>query len=283
MPTYKVSLQGVWNFIKPTDAKKYSLPAGTNITLTPEPNNPHDVNAVIALRKDTRKKLGYIPREQAKILSPILRNGTSYTAKVDDYTFVSKGKHGPQPHVNISIEIDADIQQKLVPAINSNQFKGVSGVYAITNAKNKKVYVGSSRDIANRWQTHKRQLTTNTHSNFELQRDWNQHGEGVFRFEVLERQTNNLSASEANWIRKLDAYTNGYNQTAHGQAGTGSAAYRNTSTSRDIKPLANSSDLKSTNHQDPNETKLKEGSSDESLLVKIGLGIVFVIIMASIF
>lgn len=61
-----------------------------------------------------------------------------------------------------------------------------SGVYAIINIINGKVYIGSSKNIVKRFNSHKRDLKNSTHHNRYLQRAWDKYGEDCFEFEVLE-------------------------------------------------------------------------------------------------
>lgn len=60
------------------------------------------------------------------------------------------------------------------------------GVYKITNIVNKKIYIGSSKSILQRWRNHIRELNYNSHSNMFLQDDWNTYGKYNFIFEILE-------------------------------------------------------------------------------------------------
>ena len=62
-----------------------------------------------------------------------------------------------------------------------------SGIYAITNLSNGKVYVGSTNDFKARWAYHKCRLRCNKHDNSHFQRSWNKYGEEVFEFNILER------------------------------------------------------------------------------------------------
>ena len=79
-----------------------------------------------------------------------------------------------------------------------------SGVYKITNLKNGKVYVGSSRDIWGRWRIHYDHLERSRHCNEKLQADWNQYGELNFVFEVvLHSSLESLFAYEKFVIRVL--------------------------------------------------------------------------------
>ena len=60
------------------------------------------------------------------------------------------------------------------------------GVYQIINTTNKKIYIGSSSHLMRRWNTHKYELSRETHSNNKLQRAWNKYGVGSFVFSILE-------------------------------------------------------------------------------------------------
>jgi group I intron endonuclease len=59
------------------------------------------------------------------------------------------------------------------------------GIYQIRNTINNKVYVGSSRDIAQRWRAHKSNLKNNKHPNKHLQNAWDTYGEESFDFSIL--------------------------------------------------------------------------------------------------
>lgn len=59
------------------------------------------------------------------------------------------------------------------------------GVYQIRNTVNGHVYIGSSRDIQQRWGGHKWDLRNGVHDNEHLQRAWNKYGEDAFVFETI--------------------------------------------------------------------------------------------------
>ena len=61
-----------------------------------------------------------------------------------------------------------------------------SGIYKITNEITGKFYIGSSKDIEQRFGEHKMMLNNNKHINVILQRSWNKHGANNFTFSVLE-------------------------------------------------------------------------------------------------
>ncbi len=61
-----------------------------------------------------------------------------------------------------------------------------SGIYKITNEVTGKFYIGSSKNIENRFYEHKMMLRNNKHRNVILQRSWNKHGSDKFTFSILE-------------------------------------------------------------------------------------------------
>lgn len=60
----------------------------------------------------------------------------------------------------------------------------ISGLYRILNIVNGKCYIGSSKDIAKRWDKHKRMLVNMKH-NPKLQNAYNKYGKENFRYELL--------------------------------------------------------------------------------------------------
>lgn len=62
----------------------------------------------------------------------------------------------------------------------------VCGVYKITNETNGKFYIGSSNNIHNRWNQHKKALNEKSHGNMYLQNAWNKYGGANFTFEIIE-------------------------------------------------------------------------------------------------
>lgn len=82
------------------------------------------------------------------------------------------------------------------------------GVYAIRNILTNRSYVGSSNQIARRWESHKLALKKGKHHSPFLQRAWDSHGEVAFVFEVLEavQDQSLLFEREQHWIDELGAY-----------------------------------------------------------------------------
>lgn len=98
------------------------------------------------------------------------------------------------------------------------------GIYAIRNRKNKKLYIGESLDIGERWRTHLKHLSENAHHSYLLQQDWNEFGCDAFSFHILEDftpplplKTNYLKTKlalicrEHYYMEKYDTLENGYN------------------------------------------------------------------------
>ena len=73
-----------------------------------------------------------------------------------------------------------------------------SGIYKILNKVNGKYYVGSSKDIDNRWKSHRYQLNHRIHKNKRLQNDWCEYGNDNFDFISIE----SISLTESEGILK---------------------------------------------------------------------------------
>ena len=111
------------------------------------------------------------------------------------------------------------------------EFHGVSGIYAIENTENGKIYVGQAQDIWKRWTNgHLFQLRQGTHKNVHLQAAWSKYGESAFRFICLERGVplNLLDEKETYWIREFDTYKSGYNRAPEGGSNRGLKASQET-------------------------------------------------------
>ena len=97
--------------------------------------------------------------------------------------------------------------------------KDKSGVYAIINKVNSKLYVGSASCFYNRLHAHYSELINNKHSNSYLQNSWNEYGEESFDFEIIELvdiindNKDNLIEREQYWLDYHQSYIRdkGYN------------------------------------------------------------------------
>lgn len=87
-----------------------------------------------------------------------------------------------------------------------------SGVYAILNVLNDKVYVGSAVDLSDRFRLHLLHINRGSHHNRHLQKAWLKYGAQAFVFVVIE-YTDWILEREQHWIKELNT-TNiekGYN------------------------------------------------------------------------
>ena len=91
----------------------------------------------------------------------------------------------------------------------------ISGVYQITNNITGDFYIGSSKNIKQRWANHKSPSMWKQHPNSKLYKDMASYGKDKFIFEVIE-ETTDLKEREQYWIKQLgptynDRYADGYN------------------------------------------------------------------------
>lgn len=89
-----------------------------------------------------------------------------------------------------------------------------SGIYAIKNSENGKIYVGSSDNICKRIYTHNRDLNANKHHSIHLQRAWNKYGAESFLYFCIEKcDVELLIEREQKWMDDFCSYkkNKGYN------------------------------------------------------------------------
>lgn len=83
--------------------------------------------------------------------------------------------------------------------------KIVSGIYAIRNKKNGKMYIGSAVHLGSRWVHHRSHLNLGNHHNIHLQNSWNKNGEEFFEFLILElvEDKNYLISKEQEYVNSI--------------------------------------------------------------------------------
>lgn len=85
-----------------------------------------------------------------------------------------------------------------------------SGIYKITCTPTGKIYIGSSTDIAQRWNEHRSQIRRKIHPNARLQNAWDKYGESNFILEVVELVPPMLLLERENhWLSHLRPYERG--------------------------------------------------------------------------
>ena len=91
----------------------------------------------------------------------------------------------------------------------------ISGVYKITNNITGDFYIGSSKNIKQRWSSHRNPAAQKRQPNSKLYKDMAEFGLDNFKIEVLE-ETADLKEREQYWIEQLkpsynSIYADGYN------------------------------------------------------------------------
>lgn len=99
--------------------------------------------------------------------------------------------------INVEFCVDFSIQHAM-------------GIYIISNIKNGKIYIGSTKDFRSRYDTHNVLLFNNKHYNKRLQNSYNKNGCDFFEFKLLEivEDKSQLLIREQHWIDKLYPWYN---------------------------------------------------------------------------
>lgn len=95
----------------------------------------------------------------------------------------------------------------------------ISGIYIITNRVNGKVYIGQSKSCTTRFRQHMHTLRRCDHNNPHLQHAYNEYGEDVFEYRILEEcPLDKRDERERFWISKYDSMNQkyGYNLQSGG-------------------------------------------------------------------
>jgi group I intron endonuclease len=81
--------------------------------------------------------------------------------------------------------------------------KKTIGIYYIVNNLNGKYYIGSSKNIEQRFTHHRYKLRCNKHTSHYLQRAWNKHGKDNFSFVVI---CELLPTTDKSYLNELEQY-----------------------------------------------------------------------------
>ena len=148
------------------------------IILELEPDNIHDDNAIAAFLIDN--KIGYINRDAAGLLAPIIRSGNVRAVECEDFQ---------DGMASIKIYVFVDIG-KVKPAPRFKHSNKIIGIYVIIITDNSTdqtfAYVGQSVDVNQRIENHWRELNSLIHKNRHLQSLWNELGAECFEVRMLE-------------------------------------------------------------------------------------------------
>ena len=86
----------------------------------------------------------------------------------------------------------------------------ISGVYKITNTVTGDFYIGSSKNVKDRWRTHKNPSRWKKHPNSRMYQDMQKYCVDKFKFEIIE-ETTELKQREQYWMNLLKPKYNNYN------------------------------------------------------------------------
>ena len=115
-----------------------------------------------------------------------------------------------------------------------------SGIYQIKNVINDHRYIGSAKNIADRWKAHIRHLRKIKHCNKHLQYAWNKYGEDNFEFSILEECEENQLINREQYYLDISKHEYNICQKAGNSLGTKHSleARRKISLAKKGKPLS---------------------------------------------
>lgn len=169
-------------------------------SLRREPNNPHDRNAIAV--EVCLRCVGYIDRDNAAILAPILDRGATYEASLDPSRYRTNGG------IPLAIIVESRSDAIAPPKVASARTAGIYRLFVIGHQQS---YFGQARDIQERIVQHWKDLNKGIHDNPVLRQLWYDRGGAAFRAEVFEAAPegmNDLALArwlldrERHWIRR---------------------------------------------------------------------------------
>lgn len=149
------------------------------------------------------------------------------------------------------------------------------GIYKIKCLENNKIYIGSSKNIEKRINTHIKRLRKNTHINEFLQNSWNKYGEISFSFEIIEEcSEDSLIEREQFWMDSTKCYNNEFGFNACNKADRPSG-YKHTEESKTKMSLIKKNQLlngeiKSNLVPRPKGYKQSQETKDKIRATKVG-------------
>ncbi len=129
-----------------------------------------------------------------------MNNEMSITKEKEDVIWEEKNLTESQKKLENNGESDAcgiiivtNELKETVPSIDTIKIKKkISGIYKIINKVNGKYYVGSAKNVRDRWAGHKHCLNKNIHKNSHLQSSWKKYGSNNFEFLLIKEVELNI-------------------------------------------------------------------------------------------
>ena len=219
---------------------------GVKVSLSHQPFNIHDKNAVAITLKNTGEMLGHLPREVAANYVESIRSGLVTDASISRierqgrslkfYVMVSwfvaakpiiqkslteknKKKFNLEPRPK-SLKVKDLSTFEEIKVIDLVELENVAGVYAIRCEKNGRLYIGSSIGIKKRLGQHFSSLSKKKHHNSGLQADYLKYGITSFTYFLVRDNIDESALAASERLAILEYRNSGislYNLTDDGQ------------------------------------------------------------------
>lgn len=197
--TVEAALVGMRYYgVSANDARKALLEGSS---LSREPQNPHDSNAVAVIHRD--RKLGHVSRDSAQVIAPLLDKGARSSLRLN------RSKTGSKKSIPITISVSLSVEVVSSPFVCDAR---TCGIYRIRIRGEDKSYFGQSLDIQSRIRQHWNDLSYGMHSNPELQELWDFFGSKNFEAKVVELAPEGLAdLALARWLVQRERHWIGSN------------------------------------------------------------------------
>ena len=206
------------------------LDPGADILLVPEPQNPHDKNAVAVL-SENKKMLGHISKDVAPKYQLLCFENKIIQVKVH-----SADHSDDHALLNIRIAVTHHVaKQSFKPKLGAPVLPKSSGTYEIS-LQCGPTYIGATDNLKRRYAQHLNELQNQSHSNKVLQADFDASALDNFIFTIL-RETSTKAQAEhfesVEIISRLEKGESLYNKTLDGK-GTSNTNSQSTNTISDV-------------------------------------------------
>ncbi|MBP3059677.1 group I intron endonuclease [Ectopseudomonas chengduensis] len=168
------------------------------LTLMREPGNSHDRNAVAVLVGN--RKIGHIRRVHSRVISPAMEADlASITVHLVDPKDIKVDIE--KFEIIITLQASAPITAPQVsPTV-------IAGIYRLRLGIDDSTYIGQSKNINHRLESHWKDFQLGAHGNPAMQKHWNLYGSSGFTAEIVEKSPDNLSPYNLqSWLGERERY-----------------------------------------------------------------------------